>query len=351
MTQEKIKTPPIDFYITNVCNFNCVDCLSFNNYYFSGQQLWDDYADIYKKWGELIDIPIIKIVGGEPLMNPTVGSWINGLVEIWPSAKVGLVTNGTHINRVNLGLYDILAKHNGNVTIELSLHNIKRKQSVIKECKQFLDDRLVVELYDKSLHDDNLSMWREIYSQVRDVSWPDCDSPEDFDKLPFNIKKECEQEFNFSGDIFMDNYYETFLADINGVEILISGARVFDNQAVIRNNNIFSLHDSDPDKAYNKCFMKDCHYMREGKLYQCPIVGHLPEFYKQHFFDISDSDKDIMLNGYRPLSSSDSINTTKEFIETIGKQVTACKFCPETPIETRLEAGTNKIRLQKKPHD
>lgn len=46
----KFKTK-VEFHITNVCNLNCSACNKYNNYFYSGHYLWDDYKDFYKKMG------------------------------------------------------------------------------------------------------------------------------------------------------------------------------------------------------------------------------------------------------------------------------------------------------------
>jgi hypothetical protein len=74
----------------------------------------------------------------------------------------------------------------------------------------------------------------------------------------------------------------------------------------------------------------------------------LSEFQEQFYLDVTDEDKDIILNGYDALTIDHSAEEREQFINTLGKQVPACKFCPEKPIETRLSASTDKIRVKKK---
>ena len=45
-------------------------------------------------------------------------------------------------------------------------------------------------------------VWNEKYSAIKDQSWPDCESYEDFDSLPNHIKKECIEVHKFSPEIW-----------------------------------------------------------------------------------------------------------------------------------------------------
>ena len=73
----------VEFYITNVCNLNCNHCNRFNNYNFTGWQRWSDYQADYEQWGKYLDIKHKVILGGEPLLNPDIIKWIQGIHKIW----------------------------------------------------------------------------------------------------------------------------------------------------------------------------------------------------------------------------------------------------------------------------
>ena len=87
----------VEFYITNVCNLNCTNCNRFNNYAFSGHQHWAEYQKVYAEWANRINPQKISILGGEPMLNPTFIDWVEGILRLWPSTVVSVVTNGTHL--------------------------------------------------------------------------------------------------------------------------------------------------------------------------------------------------------------------------------------------------------------
>jgi organic radical activating enzyme len=72
-----------EFYITNVCNLNCFNCNRFNNFDFKGYQKWSDYKEIYTQWAQHVKLQRVTILGGEPLLNPTILDWIDGINGLW----------------------------------------------------------------------------------------------------------------------------------------------------------------------------------------------------------------------------------------------------------------------------
>ena len=105
-TNKKYYLPnKVEFYITNVCNLNCDQCNRFNNFDFSGWQNWNDYKEDYRRLAEYIELKFIVLMGGEPLLNPTVVDWIYGLNQTFDTG-IQILTNGTRLNKVN-GLYEL----------------------------------------------------------------------------------------------------------------------------------------------------------------------------------------------------------------------------------------------------
>ena len=116
----------IEVYITNVCNLTCEQCNRFNNFDFKGWQRWSDHADQYQQWAKLIDLKSITILGGEPLLNPDIVSWVRGL-NVTFGIGVQILTTGTRLNQVK-GLYDAIAyarpRNGTRNSIAVSLHNL-----------------------------------------------------------------------------------------------------------------------------------------------------------------------------------------------------------------------------------
>ena len=115
--------------ITNVCNYSCAHCQSFNNYAFKGHQRWNDYKDKYELLSKQIDIDIIQLIGGEPTLNPDFYEWLDGVSKLWPKSKLQIATNGTSLETLTEDVYNVLARNNG--TLWVTCHDINLYDSFL----------------------------------------------------------------------------------------------------------------------------------------------------------------------------------------------------------------------------
>jgi organic radical activating enzyme len=278
-------TNKIEFYITNVCNLTCENCNRFNNYHFTGWQRWSDYASTYQKWNELVDIPSIVILGGEPLLNPTIVDWVSGLNQTF-DCDVQILTNGTRLNHVD-GLYDALLfrskKNNAQNNIEISLHNM-----------------------------------------------------EDWDEIRNNINSFFKDTFKEYGTLvnqppIVENGPIYTARDSRGVQISVHLDNYFIPSAVKKQDTNFTLFDSNPEEAHRVCAFAQwkCYHMIKGKLYKCGPVALLPEFDEQFNLQLSDTDR-VLLNSYTPLSVENFADYNVDFFKTLDNPIPQCKFCPDS---------------------
>lgn len=264
----------IEFYITNVCNLTCDDCNRYNNYKFSGWQNWNDYKDDYASWSKKIKFNQITILGGEPLLNPTICEWIEGINNLWDN-RIQILTNGTRLNQVK-GLYDLLV--NDRNWIGVSLHNASEFEGFEKEVYKFLKGKV-----------SRVVNQRNTYA-------------------PFSY---------------------TYV-DSNSAKIYVYCQDTFVNTPLIRNGeNQFNLHNSDPEQAHSVCgFAKYKNYhMIKGKFYKCGPSVLLSEFDQQHTINLSDQDR-TLLNAYQPLSAHEYDTRGTEFFSNLDQPIPQCKFCP-----------------------
>jgi hypothetical protein len=296
----RLYVPNIEVYITNVCNIACKNCNRFNNYNFKGQQLWNDYQDIYTAWSKKIRLQKITILGGEPLMNPTVVDWIRGFNQLWDK-RVQLLTNGTRLTVVP-GLYEVMQEYrrDGGNWIGVSVHNPLELDRYFEEIHKFLKGPV--------------KMWKG---------------------------KDSLNEFGGSATWGADYAFE----DANGVRVHVWLYDSFYNVGIHQNlSGNLTLCNSDPERAHDVCGMvkfKNYHFVR-GKLYKCGPVALFPEFDQQHALAISDEDRQL-LNSYQPLSVDEFDQRGRDFWNNIDRVIPQCKFCPTKFINEPLFA-TNKIK-------
>lgn len=92
----------IQLDLTNACNLACSHCYHPHHSNAGALSLanWSKILDEYEKLlGFMNARPNIAICGGEPLLSPNLYPILNQVVKKWPSAFVGIMTNGTQIKR------------------------------------------------------------------------------------------------------------------------------------------------------------------------------------------------------------------------------------------------------------
>lgn len=274
--QSKRSIHKVEFYITNVCNLDCDQCNRFNNFKFRGHQSWSDYESQYQRWGELLDIKHLVVLGGEPLLNPELISWIKGLNKIWPQG-LQIQTNGTRLNYVQ-DLYPLLIPNAVlRNWIGVSLHNQNDLLKIQQEIEKFLQPPITITYNDKILGS--------------------------------NITYK----------------------DKNNVTIAVWFQSFFEQSAVVSiAPGILSLHQSVPEKAHSKCSFVQwkCYHLVRGKFYKCGPAALFPEFDKQFELVLTDDDRKL-INDYKPLTLDNYTEYADNFFETLDNPLPQCKFCPD----------------------
>jgi len=329
-----------EFYITNICNLNCPECNRFNNYKFKGQQNWEDYSSDYYEWSKKVDIDKCGILGGEPLLNPSINDWIYGVREYWPNTEIKLVTNGTKMNKVK-GLYNAI--RDTNTITDICLHSKHDKDEILDAVKQFYGSNSYDMSYDPT---SVLSLWKVAYNAVKDESWPECNNIDGFKNLPKPIQDECINVHNLSDTLFIEDIAPINFMDENGVAVKVSECSYFRKSALIHSDSKFTFHNSDPDEAWRVCDFKRCKHFIEGKLYKCGPSALMPEFTKQYPVSLSPEDLKLM-HEYTPLLHNSSNETFDVFFNKhLIDSIPQCKFCSVNPEVTRFSATTHKIPIR-----
>lgn len=277
----------VEFYITNVCNLTCDNCNRFNNFNFKGYQRWADYAETYQRWSKLIELKSIVLMGGEPLLNPTVKEWTSGLADIF-DCDVQILTNGWQLTRVP-ELYEVIQSYADRpknfVHLQVSLHNLNHFEHLRQQIAEFLQGPL--------------KEWGTCLGQ---------DAP------PFHR-----------------NYRAFYTAqDVNGVQVNMHVDNNFYTAAVQRSaDGQYHVHNSDPQVAHSGCgFVKyKSYHFIEGKIYKCGPAALMPEFDRQNGLVLTDKQRQVM-HSYQPFTVDQVENLGPNILHSIDDPVPQCTFCP-----------------------
>jgi organic radical activating enzyme len=104
-------------------------------------------------------------------------------------------------------------------------------------------------------------------------------------------------------------------------------AFVFHQSAVIKQNDQYMLHNSDPQLAFNSCDMKHDPTIFNGKLYKCPSMALLPEFDQQFNLQLDQRRRELLYS-FNPLSADCSEQELQQFITNKNTPIAQCEFCP-----------------------
>lgn len=340
----------VGIHIINTCNFNCPGCHTFSDFDFKGYQDWQDYKHIYAEWANRIDIPEWELLGGEPTMNPTYLHWIEGLAELWPNATGVLRTNGSTINANNKKLYNLLIELKQSIVVDISLHNYNRTDEVLTKVKEWLQSPCVISRHPKlSNHSEFLAFWVNSYNNIRGSEWPDCNTVDDWFCLPQEVRAECERDFNFSPDIFLDKYIGWQLIDANGITVRIHHENLFAQTPLVQDSDLNTLrfYSSDPIKAHNVCGFKNCTVFVRGELYKCNTAPHMAEFEKQYNIDITAEDLEL-INSVPSGKLSMTDDELADFVKNLSNPIPQCKFCTQEDNTKEIFASTKKVKFIRK---
>jgi organic radical activating enzyme len=342
-----LKLDRVEFYITHVCNLNCPNCNRFNNFAFSGHQSWHEYREQYQQWAKILDVREIGILGGEPLLNPEFPAWLDGIAELWPRAQIQIITNGTQWNRWD-NFYQLVDQYQGRVSINVSGHSQDNCVQDHEKITSWLHGEVKQKI--NSAIDYNNAIWQKCYNDIRDTSWPDCPSPQDFDLLPMRIQTECREQHRVCPEVWETEIYSTEYTDSNGVTVEYTPSWVFNTTTVVHNAETgqLRLHRSDPDQAMEICYFKKCHHFIRGKLYKCGPVGILPDFIQQFAVDITDKERDL-INNYQPAQYNWDQTSLETFVQDLrdAKSIAQCTFCPEKFVPLKFNASNKKAKVIK----
>lgn len=261
----------VSFYITNVCGLACPGCVTFNNYKVKGHYDWSKTKDKAYKWGELLDVRQITIVGGEPLLHPSVDEWVSGIADAFGHCKDIRILTGLVGDQL-----------------------LRRKELI----KKWIDSNVIIQI---SVHDPS---WWELAKQnareiLEGIEYKEVDGIDEGGSFP--LKK--TEYFDSTGKrlFSMMELWAFFPSAQKEVK-----------------DGIIYLHDNDPKEAFDVCYCKTCQYIVDGDMYNCAITGTAEMMLEQLPLDNRSRDILSKVKGISP-DDNDSLS--------FDTPVEACSLC------------------------
>lgn len=126
----KFQLPFVEMMVTQFCNLSCVGCSNYADLKHTGYVPWQVGRQEIESWLPRMDIKEFGIMGGEPLINPELKTWIRGLRELLPTSPIRFSTNGELLDR-HLDVVET-AHEVGNFVFKITVHqHSERVEAVI----------------------------------------------------------------------------------------------------------------------------------------------------------------------------------------------------------------------------
>lgn len=267
----------VQFYISHTCNFSCPNCLSYNNFAIKGHDKFDDYAVQAEEWSKILKPKDMCIIGGEPLSNPYIDSWVQGLTQLFDCEDFKICTNGLLLKK-----HDINKWIAQGAIIEVNAHTVSH--------------------FDKACAD--------IESSLQNFS-------------------KSSQPLKNSPKYYAKDYDVFYIVD-NKIVALVAKSYDFRKWGVNKfENNEWHLYNSNPRLAHLVCPTNDCHYIYRGELYKCGTIVGAKEFVKKYAVHKPHAD---LINEYVPIKTDDV--DLEQRLKSLKKHIKQCSLCPLTNTHT-----------------
>lgn len=126
----------LEYHVADHCNLNCKYCTHYSP--LVPQPVYTEYegfaADLRQLKKYIADIGVIRILGGEPLLNPELGRFIELTRKLYPVSIITVVTNGMLLDRLEPSLIEIMKKNKAFFHISF----YPPLQDKVQEIKKFL---------------------------------------------------------------------------------------------------------------------------------------------------------------------------------------------------------------------
>jgi MoaA/NifB/PqqE/SkfB family radical SAM enzyme len=112
--------PYLEVPITHVCNLRCDGCGYYSNYKIKTMVSADEIRETVSAWSRRIKPRMVKILGGEPLVNRQLPEIFLSLRQLLPESHIQTITNGLQLDKCPILPHLLSAP---NTSLSVSIHS------------------------------------------------------------------------------------------------------------------------------------------------------------------------------------------------------------------------------------
>lgn len=256
--------PFLELMVIRGCNLSCQGCTTFSDLRHAGYYTWEQGQKELEPWIDRLNLPAIGIMGGEPLMNPNLESWLKGIRKLLPHTQIRFVTNGLLLSK-HWHIFDLLQDIE-NTVFKISAH------VTTPELKTTVDQIL------------NSRNWQPVT------------------EFGINRWKDPLRDFRFQ-IAYPTQFLKTF-----------------------RNNYAnMAPHNNPPAESFKICVQQRCPMLWKGRLFKCGTLALTPDMLEQQGWPNQAQWASKIDSG---LSSDCSESDLEKFIGNFGRPHQLCGQCP-----------------------
>ena len=256
--------PFLELMVIRGCNLSCQGCTTFSDMRHAGYVTWKQGRSDIEPWINRVNLPAIGIMGGEPLMNPDLESWLTGIRKLLPHSQIRFVTNGLLLSK-HWHIFELL-RDIGNSVFKISAHvDTPELDSVINRIMNTCDWEPVTEY--------GIERWKDADRDFR-----------------FQIARPTR-------------FIKTFQNDYSDM----------------------APHNNLPADSFKICVQQRCPLLWKGRLFKCGTLALTADMIEQQGSPNQDQWKDMIDTGLGPDCTD---NDLEKFINNFGHPHRLCAQCP-----------------------
>lgn len=237
MKNTKHKFKRLDLNVAYACNIKCSGCISLSDFPRKGVVSLEEVDSWLRYWSEYVNIDVMVLFGGEPLINPNILDICKCIRNYYPNTTIRLITNGYLLDNFNPAKWFDFEPFE----IQVSIHRLDHESIINKKIKNILAIR---------------KNWTTTVDQLN-----------------------SHQQIKFTSSNFTvyKSKFKDFVAPYG-----------------VKNNKLVALQ-SDPVVAHKLCGSPNTPVLYKGKIYKCPPVANLIDMLDENWnnYKSCDSHKDL----------------------------------------------------------